>query len=217
MSASSSSGFGVDFGDGDDRNDVRLLLLLESFEVDSRLRNEPSSSSPLFSSVESLRAVPSPVNPCRLLYDFRRLDRFSCCISSNVGAGLKTVFLASFASTPFKSSSNESLMLSAVSLAASFSSSALCFCGDFDLSLFVADDPVMLPQLVFNCLRLRYSLMDSLRFGGVGAGTLAGGLSRGSALWVRCKILAGNIGGFAGDDTLGPVAGSVNVEYDFVR
>ena len=46
MSASSSSGFGVDFGDGDDRNDVRLLLLLESFEVDSRLRNEPSSSSP---------------------------------------------------------------------------------------------------------------------------------------------------------------------------
>ena len=60
----------------------------------------------LFSSVESLRAVPSPVNPCRLLYDFRRLDRFSCCISSNVGAGLKTV-LGNAMAISFSSHRNE--------------------------------------------------------------------------------------------------------------
>lgn len=38
--------------------------------------------------------------------------------------------------------------------------------------------------LVVSCLRLRYSLIDSLRFGVTG-GRSFGGFNRGSALWVR--------------------------------
>lgn len=47
-----------------------------------------------FSSGESVGLTKSTCDdrPCKLLYDFNLLDKFSCCISSNVGAGLNTVF-----------------------------------------------------------------------------------------------------------------------------
>lgn len=101
-----------DFSEGDERNE--LLVLLDKFDDGSKLRSKFNSSvdqKEMILYVRSLGSSRSNVHipfsvvasfsfdetklgvdiSCKLLYDFNRCERLSCCNSSRVGAGLKTV------------------------------------------------------------------------------------------------------------------------------